>query len=267
MSEALAKCSTHTSLAYSLNGRVLTVTLNSPGTRNALSSESEAELVQFIQLSASDPQFDVVILTGAGRVFSAGGDMNAMLKIAADPAQFMVHNPKRLIMGLLDYPKPIIAKINGDAIGLGATIALFCDVTFAAEHARIGDPHVLMGLCAGDGGAIIWPQLIGFARAREYLMTGELIPATQAAELGLINHAVAADLLDAAVEAFAQRLVNGALKAISATKLTVNLGLKQIVNSTLDAGLAHEHLTMYSQDHREAVHAFIEKRKPSFVGR
>jgi enoyl-CoA hydratase len=253
-------------LAFEQKGRVLMVIFNRPDALNAFTVECQIELAQFIQESALDPDFDVAVLTGAGRAFSAGGDMDAMLENIADPAGFKLHYSKRLIMGLLDYPKPIIAKVNGHAIGLGATVALFCDVTFAAEHAKIGDPHVLMGLSAGDGGAIIWPQLIGFARAREHLMTGDPLSAPRAAELGLINYAVPADQLDAAVEAFAQRLVNGALKAISATKLTVNLGLKQVASAMIDASLAYEHLTIYSKDHAEAVQAFVDKRKPAFTG-
>ena len=263
----MTKYDHYLTLDFELHERILTVRFNSPDTLNALTIACEAELGQFLQDSAVDPDFDIAILTGAGRAFSAGGDMDAMLGNIADPASFNVHLGKRLIFGLLDYPKPIIAKVNGHAVGLGATVALYCDVVFAAEHAKIGDPHVQMGLCAGDGGAIIWPQLIGYARAREYLMTGELIPAPKAAELGLIGHCLPADQLDAAVDEFARKLSKGALKAICATKRVVNLGLRQVASAVLDASLAAEHLSIYSKEHEEAVHAFIEKRKPDFAGR
>ena len=105
---------------------------------------------------------------------------------------------------------------------------------FASDKAKIGDPHVLMGLSAGDGGAIIWPQLIGYARAREYLMTGELIPAPKAAEIGLINYSLPLEELDAAVDAFVHKLSKGALRAICATKQTVNLGLKQVATAVME---------------------------------
>ncbi|MBW8755440.1 MAG: enoyl-CoA hydratase/isomerase family protein, partial [Sphingomonadales bacterium] len=134
-------------------------------------------------------------------------------------------------------------------------------------HARIADPHVKVGLSAGDGGAIIWPQLIGYAKAREYLMTGEFIPAPKALEIGLINYCLPAEELDAAVEAFAHKLLKGAMKAIVATKMTVNLGLKQIATAVMDASIAYEILTVHTEDHAEAVHAFLEKRDPVFKGK
>jgi enoyl-CoA hydratase len=256
------------SMDFSLNGRILTVTFNTPDKLNAFTEQREEELAQFLHDSALDPDFDIAILTGAGRAFSAGGDVeNWMLANVRDPGRVKTDLSKRLVFSLIDYPKILIAKVNGHAVGLGATAALFCDVIFAAESAKIADPHVLMGLSAGDGGAIIWPQLIGYARAREYLMTGEFIPATRAAEMGLINYALPADQLDAAVDAFAQRLLKGAMKAIVATKRTVNLGLKQVASAVMDASIAYEHLTVHTRDHAEAVHAFLEKRPPSFTGK
>lgn len=173
---------------------------------------------------------------------------------------------KRIAFSMLDLEKPLIAKVNGHATGLGATLALFCDVIFAADHAKIGDPHVSIGFVAGDGGPAIWPQLIGFARAKEYLMTGELLPATKAAEIGLINYAVPASDLDATVDAFAERLLKGATKAIRWSKTVTNIELKRIVHSIMDAGVAYEALSNYTQDHKEAVMAFREKRKPQFTG-
>ena len=254
-------------LAFEHNGRIMTVFFNRPEKLNVFTEAMEREVCQFLHDSAIDKDFDVVILTGKGRAFSAGGDIEGwMLPNIQDPGSVAPTLSKRTVFALLDYPKPIIAKLNGHAIGLGATIALYCDVIFAAEHANIADPHVLVGLSAGDGGAIIWPQLIGFAKAREYLMTGEFIPAPKAERIGLINHCLPADQLDAAVEAFAQKLLKGAMKAIVATKLTVNLSLRQIASAVMDASIGYELLTLHSRDHAEAVHAFIEKREPVFTG-
>jgi len=251
-----------------LRERILTVTLNRPEKLNVFTEEMEYELTQFLVDGALDQDFDIVILTGAGRAFSAGGDIeNWMVKNVEDPGRVRTDLSKRVVFAILDFPKPIIAKLNGHAIGLGATVALFCDVIFASNVAKIADPHVKMGLSAGDGGAIIWPQLIGYARAREYLMTGELIPAPKAAEIGLINYSLPPEELDAAVEAFVQKLSKGALLAISATKQTINLGLKQVATAVMDASIAYEKLTVYTRDHAEAVHAFLEKRKPAFTGK
>jgi len=149
-------------------------------------------------------------------------------------------------------------------MGLGATIALFCDVIFAADNAKIGDPHIRVGLVAGDGGAVIWPQLIGYARAKERLMTGDAMSAEEAARIGLINHVVPADELDARVAEFADRLANGATNAIRWSKVSVNIGLKQLAHSIMDTSLSYEWLSSLSADHREAVNAFCEKRKPVF---
>jgi enoyl-CoA hydratase len=149
-------------------------------------------------------------------------------------------------------------------VGLGATIALLCDVVFAAEHAKIGDPHVSVGLVAGDGGAFIWPQRIGYARAKEYLLTGELVPAPKAEAMGLINHSLPAAELDAAVDSLCQRLLNGSRNAIRWTKVTINLELKRIAHAVMDAGIAYEAVTIRSADHREAVDALQNKRVPVF---
>jgi enoyl-CoA hydratase len=139
-----------------------------------------------------------------------------------------------------------------------------CDIIFAAEGAKIGDPHVGLGLVAGDGGAAIWAQRIGLARAKEYLFTGDLLTGKQAAEIGLVNHAVPLEELDAAVDAFCQRLLSGAMGAIRYTKILTNLELKRIATAVMDAGIAYESVTVRSADHLEGIAALREKRKPEF---
>ena len=248
-------------------GRVLTLTLNRPDKLNAVDKLMHAELSTLFEDAAADPDSDVVVLTGAGRAFCAGGDIGWMQEMIEHGFEDTAREAKRIVFSLLDCPKPVIAKINGHATGLGATIALFCDVIFAAETARIGDPHVVIGLTAGDGGAVIWPQLIGYARAKEYLLTGDLMPASEAARIGLINHATPAAELDARVDAFADRLAKGAGVAIRTTKMSVNAGLRQLAASVLETSLALEAVSNGSADHREAVAAFREGRKPTFSGR
>jgi enoyl-CoA hydratase len=248
--------------------RVLTIVLDDPARLNAVSEPMHHELATVFRDVGQDPGSDVIVLTGAGRAFSAGGDIAQMQKVVDDPALFRAGMvpAKQIVFSLLDLEKPIVAKINGHAVGLGATLALFCDVSFMADTARIGDPHVAIGLVAGDGGAVIWPQLIGFARAKEFLMTGALLDAAKAEAIGLVNHCVPAAELDAAVDAFCDKLAAGALQAIRLTKATVNLELKRIAHALMDPGLAFEALSAASRDHAEAVAAFRAKRPPKFSG-
>lgn len=242
-------------------GRLLRIVLNRPDNLNAFSEAMHVEMVTALHFAARDPDSDVIMLTGAGRAFSAGGDFAHMAEFAADPTLFdrEAADAKRIVFALLDIEKPVIAKINGHAVGLGASLALLCDVIFAADHAKFGDPHVKVGLTAGDGGAVIWPQLIGFARAKEYLLTGKLIPAPEAARMGLINHAVPAAELDARVDAFCQDLLAGATLAIRYTKMTVNIELKRLAHAMMDVGTGYESLTVRSADFRDRVAALTAK--------
>lgn len=260
---------TYRELRVENRDRVLTITMNRPERLNAVSERMHEELARIFTDAALDPDVDVLILTGEGRAFSAGGDIDWMQKMIDVDGTFekTAAEGKRIVFTMLDCEKPIIAKVNGHAAGLGATLALFCDVIFAAETAKIGDPHVSVGFVAGDGGAVIWPQLVGYARAKEYLMTGDLIPAPKAAEMGLINYAVPKDELDARVDEFVARLQKGAKKAIRWSKMSVNIGLKQLAHSIMDASLSMEALSNQTADHQEAVNAFREKRDPVFTGR
>jgi len=255
-------------LTMDRRGRILTVTLNRPETRNAIDGRMHEELATIFYDVQLDEQADVIVLTGAGSAFSAGGDLNwlAALRQTGGLDQRAAVDAKKIVFGLLDLEKPIIACIPGPCVGLGATIALLCDVTYASISARIGDPHVCVGLVAGDGGAVIWPQLVGYARAKEFILTGDLLSAQEAESIGLINHAVPDEELDRHVYELAERLAAGATKAIRWTKTAVNIGLKQLAHSIMDASISYEMLTSTTADHGEAIAAFQEKRKPTFHG-
>jgi enoyl-CoA hydratase len=255
-------------IAWSRRGRILTLTLNRPDALNAANEELHAELSRVFRDADRDPDSDIIILTGAGRAFCAGGDVDWMQRAIDDPALFETtcYEAKQIIFSILDCEKPLIGRINGHAMGFGCTLALFCDVTFMSAEAKIGDPHVLMGVVAGDGGSIIWPQLVGLARAKEYLLTGDPIPAAKAADWGLVNHVCAPEALDEEVNNFADRLAAGATKSIRWTKVALNLPVKQIAHATMDAAIAYETLTNRSADHQEAVNAFRARRPPVFTG-
>jgi enoyl-CoA hydratase len=248
-------------LALSRAGRVLTITFNRPEVMNAVNLAMHDELAHVFEFAGTDAHSDIVVLTGAGRAFSAGGDLEHLARNAAQPELFDHETDiaKRIVAGILAIDKPLICRLNGHAVGLGATIALLSDVIFAADTAKIGDPHVVVGLVAGDGGAIVWPLRIGFARAKEYLLTGELMTAEQALKFGLINHCVPAAELDAAVDAFCLRLLKLSPLALRGTKQVINMELKRIANSVLDAGLALEAASVRSPAHRAAVDALRAK--------
>jgi enoyl-CoA hydratase len=255
-------------LKVTRDGAILRLAFNNPDKLNAFTEEMEIGLVEFLRGLRTDRDARVVVITGEGRAFCAGGDINKNIANHHDPETTTesLRNASRLIDAFLDVDQPVLARINGDAVGLGATIALFCDLTFAVDTARIGDPHVRVGLTAGDGGALIWPMLVGYARAKQYLFSGDLLTATEAAAIGLINFSVPAEELDPLVERWAARLAAGAPLALRGTKAAINAGLRQLTGPVLNLGLMHELRTFMSSDVVEAANAFKEKRKPVFKG-
>lgn len=250
-------------------GAVRTLSLNRPAALNSFTTGLHAELLAALEAAAADSSVRCVVLTGAGRAFSAGGDLKGMLRATEDAAfrHHMTARAPHLLRSVLALDKPTIARVNGHAMGLGATLALLCDVVFMAEDARIADPHVNVGLSAGDGGSLVWPHLIGYARARHHLLTGEALTGTEAERIGLIHKALPLTELDATVDAYADRLANGPQLALRATKRSINMALCAQAATAADAHLGLELMTMSSADHREAVAALLEKRAPRFGGR
>src|SRR3954471_340638 len=249
---------------------ILTVTLDRPDRRNAISPEMHAELTPLFRRIAEDRAAKVVILTGAGeKAFCVGADFGGMQEnldanAYEDGFPDLMIGSAALVRAQLAIPQPVIAAINGDAIGLGATMALFCDTPLMAAEARLADPHVSAGLVAGDGGAILWPLLMGLNRGKEFLLTGDIMGADDALALGLVNHVYPrSDLMNEA-HGLAARLVKGPQVAIQFNKRLANMELVDRVNRIIDASLAMEAITFSTADHREAVRAFIEKRPPNF---
>ncbi|NKY33573.1 enoyl-CoA hydratase/isomerase family protein [Nocardia speluncae] len=244
-------------------GPIRTVTINRPDELNAVNADLHRALAQVWRQLAADTEARVVILTGAGRAFSAGGDLDWITSFLDDPVarDESIREGAEIIEELLRCPLPVIAAVNGPAVGLGASIAILCDIVLISEGAHLADPHVAVGLVAGDGGAAFWPLLTPILRTREYLYTGDRIEAATAVELGLASRMVAADELPAAANRLAERLAKQPQNALSSTKRVVNMHLSQALAGPLQAGFAAEVVTMQSPEHRERLQVLRERAR------
>ncbi len=254
----------YTHLEFEPNGKVLTVYLNRPDRYNAINGALHTDIARFLASMVHNTDYNAIVITGRGKAFCAGGDLSWFTNMTDSELDRLFLEGRSIIMNLLELEIPIISAINGPAAGFGATLALFCDIIYAADTAMISDPHVSVGVVAGDGGASIWPWLVGIARAKEFLMTGDALTADRAYAIGLVNHVVsAADLLSTA-QACAHRLAQGAQQAIRGTKKSLNQILRDTVNLNFETALALEKACFNSPDNKEAIKAFTERRKPTF---
>lgn len=244
---------------------VVLATLNRPDRLNAVNGVLHGELARLPREFDADPDARVLVVTGAGRAFCAGGDFSPS-GVGNDRA-ITLEEGRQIVDHLLECSKPVISAVNGYAMGLGATVALLADVVYAARSATFADTHVVMGIGAGDGGQVIWPLLMGVNRAKYFLMTGERVPAEEAERLGLVNFVVEDGTVVDEALALAARLAAGPGIAISASKMAINGYMRMISNLVLPLSLSLEGRSMASDDHREAVKAFQEKRPPNYTGR
>jgi enoyl-CoA hydratase len=260
------------SLLLDVKDGIMTVTFSNPRKKNALTARASEELTTIWHDVWRDPKVRVVILTGAGDAFCAGYDLSEAGEELerGDQSRALVKSMTRLtrlhMTTMLECEKPILAKVRGPAYGLGANLMLACDMIFASETARIADPHVKGGMVAGDGAVLFWPLAIGFHRAKEYLMTGDPVSATEAANIGLINRCLPDDQLDGAVQAMAEKLRDLPPNAVNFTKVALNSALRQMTQSAFETSTAYELYTVMTADFREATAAFMEKRKGVFTG-
>lgn len=239
------------------DGPVRIVTLNRPESLNAFTEAFHAEFVDLWTHVDRDEDARAVVLTGAGKAFSAGGSYEDFEHRRVDMAvrRRSLRLARRLVDDMLNVAVPVVAAVNGPAVGLGCTVATLCDIVFMAEGAFLADTHVSVALVAGDGGAVTWPAMTSLLRAKQYLLTGDRIPAAQAVELGLANFAVPADrLLDEAL-AFAHRLAAQPPQAVQDTKAILNQHLRANAVRALGYGLATE-----SQSHDTADYAAAAER-------
>jgi len=244
---------------------VLSVTLNRPDRLNTTSPQMYEELSALMRKLRNPIDVGAVVLTGAGRAFCAGVDINALGEFSEEPFRTSaMEGGVHLCHEFLRIRPPVITAINGPAVGFGAALALLGDIVYMSENATLADTHVKMGIVAGDGGALLWPVLMGPSRAKEFLFTGDKIDAATAKELGLINRVVPAEQLLEEAHAMARRLAGGARHAIAWTKQLVNIPLIRAADYVLPLGNAHEARTQSMPDMAEGAAAFLEKRPAVF---
>ena len=242
-------------LTVDVAGPIRTVTLNRPEGLNAINQPLHRALAGVWRQLSADLDARVVILTGRGRAFSAGGDLDWITSFLDDPVarHESIREGAEIMEEILRFPLPIIAAVNGPAVGLGCSIAVLCDVVLMSEAGYLADPHVSVGLVAGDGGAAFWPLLTSILRTREYLYTGERIPAARAVELGLATRVTAAGDLITEAQRLAERIAAQPPQAVQGTKRIVNMHLSRALGGALQAGFAEEEVTMRSADHRRRL--------------
>lgn len=257
------------SISFDRDGDVLVVTIDRSGDDlNRVDDRLHLELTGLFPRLQRERDARAVLLAAAGRAFSAGGDFAWFPQLQEPGRMGDLHlDGKALIWDLLDVPLPIVCAVQGPAVGLGASIALLCDAVFIAESASLADPHVKVGIVAGDGGTVAWPLAIGPLLAKRYLLTGDPIDAQTAARIGLVTEAVPDGGLRDRAMAFAKRLAAGAPLAIRGTKQAVNAQVKAALQQSFDVATALEIATFQSEDHAEALAAFRDKRPPQFRGR
>jgi enoyl-CoA hydratase len=244
---------------------VLLITINRPEKFNAADERMKFELTQVWLDVNTDSETRVVVITGAGKAFCAGGDISKEQGVAGRYAEIArtLEGGRDLVLNMLSCDKPIISAINGVAVGAGLATALMADISIIGEEVRFTDGHMRMGVVAGDHATMIWPLLCGMAKAKYYLLTADFINGAEAERIGLVSKCV--PLADLMTESFAvaDKLGRSSIDAIKWTKRSLNNWLHQ-ARPIFESSLAHEMLTFFSEDMAEGVAAIAEKRPPLF---
>jgi enoyl-CoA hydratase/carnithine racemase len=288
-----------TAITYDVTDRIATITFNEPEVLNPMTQAMQADTIAALDRAARDREVRVIIITGNGRAFSAGGDIRGLgnrsqgAGEASDGAGYgaggtasgtddadgdsrrpgpfdrraWLRRTQRLILAIRAVEKPVIAAINGVAAGGGCDIALACDLRVMSEGARIGEIFAKIGLFPGTGGTWLLPRAIGVEKALELIWTGDLLPAEEALRIGLVGRVVPPDQLMVETRALAARLAEGPPLALSLAKAAVYRGLDQDLAAAMDYASTAEAITLTSEDHVEGITAFREKRPPTFHGR
>ena len=244
---------------------VLLITMNRPEKYNATDERMHGELARVFRDVADDAETRVAVITGAGKAFSAGGDLAMVERMAGDHERVshMLKEMSDLVYGIVDCEKPIVSAINGVAVGAGTVVGLMADISICAADAKLGDGHVKLGVAAGDHAAIVWPLLCGMAKARYYLLTGEMVTGEEAERIGLVSKALPRDEVLTEALRVAETLATGSQQAIRLTKRTLNSWVRQAA-PIFDQSAAYEMLGFLGPDVVEGYTALREKRPPRF---
>ena len=259
---------------YEKRGNIATLTLNRPATLNAMNEAMMAELERCLIDIEADSEVRAVVLTGAGRGFSSGGDQKRERGTEGETKFFdgdlggnVVERLNRCVLRLQQLPKPVIGCINGVAVGAGCNLALATDLRIASDASRFGEVFSRIGLVPDGGGTYLLPRLVGTAKALELIMLGDIIDAEEAQRIGLVNKVVPADQLAAETQQLAERLANGPTLAHGLAKTGVYQGMNMTLEDVLNMEARNQSVASRSQDRQEGAAAFREKRQPNFIGR
>ncbi|MFI6936659.1 enoyl-CoA hydratase/isomerase family protein [Streptomyces sp. NPDC050287] len=258
-------------IRHSTDNQVCRITLNRPETLNALTPDLRERIIRLLDEASADADVRAVVITGTGRGFCAGADLRGTgatgQRTAGDVARTLRTGAQRLVAAVLDCEKPVIAAVNGTAAGLGAHLALACDLVLAAESARFIEVFVRRGLVPDGGGAYLLPRLVGPQRAKELMFFGDALTATDAERLGLVNRVVPDAELDKTAREWAARLAAGPTRALALTKQLVNASLDTDRATAFAAEAAAQEINMTTADAQEGVRSFMERRSPEYRGR
>ena len=250
-------------ITVEIDQAVRVVTLNRPDHANAVNNPMHSRFARIWDELAEDPDARAVVLTGAGdEFFSAGGDLVQWLEnFVENPVSRRagMRDARRIVRDMVDFPLPIVAAVNGPAVGFGCSVAVLCDIVLMSDRSYLADTHVASGIVAADGGSLAWPLLMSLLKAKEYLLLGERIPASLAVELGLANRVVPHEQVKEEALVLAHRLAALPPAAVQDTKRALNLHLQRAMTGILEYGLSAESETFTTPEHRAAIDRFLDR--------